>query len=102
MKTLEIRYSEELRDYITQTGKTIIVVDVAKTDGDFEFAELHLHFTSQRQAELFRSRRNFRPVKTELGEVLLPDFPLEYAPTVTFGFKKFLFWRVLTQTGIKL
>lgn len=85
-----------------EKGKRIIVVEVAQADGDFEVTELHVHFTDEKQAELFKKRKNFHAFPTELGEVLLPNYRLEYEDTVTFGLKKVLLWNTVTQTGIKL
>ncbi|WP_298031881.1 hypothetical protein [uncultured Dysosmobacter sp.] len=99
---MRFAYTEELRRYMQETGRRTIVVEVAKSDGDFEIVELHVHFTSDKQAELFKARRNFHAFSTELGEVLLPNYRLRYEDTVTFGLKKVLFWRRVTQTGIFL
>ena len=99
---MKFEYTEELRRYMREKHKRIIVVEVVQSDGDFEITELHLHFTDEKQAALFQKRKNFHRVPTEMGEVLLPNYRLEYADTVTFGLKKVLFWHLLTQTGIKL
>lgn len=100
---MNFAYTPELRQYMREKNKRIIIVEVAKSDGsDFEVAELHVHFTSKKQAELFQKRQKFRSITTELGEVLLPNYRLEYEETVTFGLKKILFWNVVTQEGIRL
>lgn len=97
---MQFAYTEELRRYMEETGKRSIVVEVVQSDGDFEVTELHIHFTSEKQAELFQKRQGFHRFETELGEVLLPNYRLQYAETITFGLKKRLFWKTLTQTGI--
>lgn len=99
---MQFAYTDELRRYMEETGKRIIVVEVAQSDGDFEVTELHVHFTDERQAELFQSRKKFRRLETELGAVLLPNYRLQYQDTVTFGLKKVLFWKTVSQTGISL
>jgi len=38
----------------------------------------------------------------EVGEVLLPPYPLELDEVVTFGLKKVLFVQYLTYKGIKV
>lgn len=97
---MRFAYTEELCRYMEETGKRSIVVEVAQSDGDFEVTELYIHFTSEKQSELFQKRQGFHRFETELGEVLLPNYRLQYAEVVTFGLKKALFWRALTQTGI--
>lgn len=99
---MKFAYTDELRRYMEEKKKQIIVVEVAQSDGDFEVTELHVHFTDEKQAELFKKRKGFHAFPTELGEVLLPNYRLVYADTITFGLKKVLLWHVVTQKGISL
>lgn len=96
-------YEPELLAYMQEKNKKNIIVEVAKSDSsDFEVTELHVHFVNEKQTEAFKKRSRFRAVQTEVGEVLLPPYKLEYAPVITFGLKKLWFIRYVTQEGISL
>ncbi len=96
-------YEPELQAYMREKNKKNIIVEIARSDSsDFEVTELHVHFVSDRQTELFKTRQKFRAVQTAMGEVLLPPYRLEYAPVITFGLKKICFLRYITQEGISL
>ena len=51
---------------------------------------------------IFRNKKSYGIATTEVGEVLVPPFPLKYDETVTFGLKSFLFFKHLTYEGIKV
>lgn len=99
---MNIRYTEELKDYMKKKQKRIIIVEVVTTSSDIEITEFNVHFVTEKQAEYFISKKKFRSVKTGLGEVLLPNYHLEYDETITFGMKSFWFLNWLTQEGIRL
>lgn len=100
---MEMRCTDQLKEYMNATGKKIIIVEVAKSDGsDFEVAELHIHFTSESQAKLFEQKQHYHRRELDWGTVLLPNYRLEYADIVTFDIKKVLFLHLIKQTGIKL
>lgn len=100
---MDIRYTEELKDYMQKKQKRIIIVEVVTSNAsDFEITEFSVHFVTEKQAEYFVKKKKFRRVKTELGEVLLPNYHLEYDDAITFGMKSFWFINWLTQTGIRL
>lgn len=96
-------YEPELLAYMREKKKKNIIVEVARSDSsDFEVTELHVHFVNEKQTALFKSRGRFRSIQTEIGEVLLPPYKLEYAPVITFGLKRLWFIRYVTQEGIAL
>ncbi len=100
---MKFEITDRLREHMHKTGKNIIIVEVASSDSsDFEVSELHIHFTSEKQAKLFEQQKNFHPYPQEWGTLLLPNYLLEYSDVVTFDVKKVLFFHVLTQTGIRL
>lgn len=100
---MEFVYDAELKKYMHEKNKKNIVVEVVSSDSsDFEVTELHVHFADEKQTEFFKSKRRFGSFQTEIGEVLLPPYRLEYDPVITFQLKKFLFFRYVTQEGIKL
>lgn len=94
-------YSDELLAHMQKKNKRNIIVEVAKSDSsDFEITELHTHFVSDKQAELFVSRQGFHPYETEHGKILLPNYRLSYDPVVSFDIKKVLFFNILKADGI--
>ena len=100
--TMKFVYDDKLREYMEKTGKKTIVVELVQIDNsDFEITELHVHFVDGRMRKKFIDQR-YRAVETDCGEVLLPHFPLEFADTVTFKLKKFLFMTSISATGIKV
>ena len=100
---MQIEYTPELEAYMKDSGKRNIIVEVASSDSsDIEYSELHIHFVSDKQAELFVRRKGFHRYETNLGTVLLPNYRLEIAPVVTFKLKKVLFIKMVTCDGIKL
>ncbi len=96
-------YTPELTQYIrTHHKKTLVVEMVEVNNSDFEITELHVHFVDARMRAHFVDKKGYRVFPTELGEVLLPRFPLEMAETVTFGLKSILFYKHITYDGIKV
>lgn len=95
-------YTPELLNYMKRKNHKNIIVEVAQSDGDFEITELHPHFVSDKQADLFIKRKGFHKYDTEIGVVLLPNYRLTYSPTVTFGIKKVLFLNLVSVDGISL
>lgn len=99
---MKIVYEPKLEAYMKKTGKRNIVVEVASSDSsDFSVEEFYVHFADEKLAESFVKRKHFRVVETELGKVLLPNYRLEYDEVVTFYLKKFLFFPVVKQRGIR-
>jgi len=83
-------------------NKKTIIVEVAECNcTDLEVQELHVHFVDDKQAEYFKSKKRFRERETEMGEVLLPPYRLEYDEIVVFGLKSFLGFKYITHKGIK-
>jgi hypothetical protein len=100
---MEFIYDAELQTYMREKNKRNIIVEVATSDSsDFEVTELHVHFVNEKQSEFFKNKKHFRSIATELGEVLLPPYRLEYEPVITFHLKKFLFIPYVAQEGISL
>ncbi len=95
-------YEPALQEYMRSKNKKIIVVEVAECNcTDLEVQELHVHFVDDKQAEYFKTKKKFRVRETEMGEVLLPPYRLEYNETVTFGLKKFLCFKYIRYEGIR-
>ena len=95
--------SDALKDYMLQKNKRNIIVEVAQSDGsDFEITELHTHFVSDKQADLFIKRQGFHSYDTEFGKVLLPNYRLDYDDIISFDLRRFLFVNTIKVTGISL
>lgn len=100
---MEIRYTPRLLEYMKKHAKRTIVVEMVEiNNSDFEISELHVRFVEGRLREQFVNKKGYRSVDAPEGELLLPRFPLEIEPVVTFDLKKVLFFHVLTYTGIKI
>lgn len=100
---MEFQYDSQLQEYIRKHNKKTIVVEMVElNNSDLDVAELHVHFADARMREQFVTKKRYRVIETELGEVLLPPYPLTLSDTVTFRLKKFLFISYITYTGIKV
>ena len=96
-------YEPELIEYMNEKGhKNIIVELVQINNSEIEIAELHVHFVDERQTELFKTKKQYSGVTTEMGEVLLPHFKLTFDDEVVFGLKKFWFFKSISYKGIKI
>ena len=99
---MKIAYTPELLEYMKQKKKTTIIVELVELNCDLDMTELHVYLADQRTRDLFRNKKSYGIATTEVGEVLVPPFPLKYDETVTFGLKSFLFFKHLTYEGIKV
>lgn len=100
---MQIQYSPELLEYMKKTGKTCILVELVEvTSSDLEITELHVRLADPKTRSIFLEKKGYRIFSTEVGEVLLPSYPLTFEDTVEFGLKKFLFLRWLSHKGIKV
>ena len=99
---MEFRYDPALKAYMEHHGKKTIVVEMVElSNSDLDVSELHVFFPNQRVRENF-IKRGYRVVPTEMGEVLLPAFPLTFDDVVTFRLKKFLCFHSIAYTGMKV
>lgn len=100
---MEFRYEPALQKYMREKGhRTILVEMVEINNSDLDVSELHVRFPNARIREQFVTKKNYRVFETELGEVLLPRYPLEMEDVITFGLKKVLFFHQITCKGIKI
>lgn len=94
-------YEPALQEHMRAKGKNIIVVETVMINhSEIEIMELHVHLIDERQAEYFKKQR-YVSRETELGQVLLPPYRLQYDEVVTFGLKKVLFLKMVTYHGIR-
>lgn len=100
---MRIVLEESLTAYMKEKGKKHIIVEVITSDSsDFEVTELHTYFINEKQKEYFKTKKHFYSKETEMGELLLPPYRLEFDETVTFRLKSFLFIKYVAQEGIRL
>lgn len=101
---MEIVYEPALLEYMREKGKRHIAIEVMTVDhSDFDVTELYVHFITDKRVEHFKESKRFRSIVTEVGEVLLPPYRLEYDDTLTFGLGRGLFGiRKLTYEGVRL
>ena len=94
-------YEDELKAYMKEKGKKNIIVEVVTiSNSEIEISELHIHFVDDRQPDIFKKKHRYRGVETEMGEVLLPHYKLNYEEEIVFGLKKFLCFRSISYSGI--
>ncbi|MBE6963744.1 MAG: hypothetical protein E7443_03965 [Ruminococcaceae bacterium] len=94
-------YTPELLAYMKQKNRSTILVELIELNNtDLEITELSIRLADARTRERFVTQKQYRVVETEVGEVLLPKFPLDYSETVAFGLRKFLCFRQITCKGI--
>ena len=100
---MEFQYEPELQAYMQKHGqKTILVELVEINTSDLELMELHVRFANSHIRNLFLTKKNYRCVETQCGEVLLPRYPLKISDTVTFGLKSILFFKHIKYSGIQI
>ena len=74
--------------------------DMVIVCGDFGF----LWHGGDKERKMLKQlrKKNYRIIETSTGKVALPPYRLHYAPVVTFGLKRFLFFKTITYDGISL
>ena len=94
-------YTPELLEYMKQKQNTTILVEMVELNNtDLEIMELSIRLPDAQTRERFINKKQYRVIQTDVGEVLLPNFPLIYSDTVAFGLRKILFFRQITCKGI--
>ena len=100
---MQIVITPELAAHMRQVKKPNIIVEIAQSDkSDFEITELHVHLIREKDARFFIEKKRFHGLPIEGGQLLLPNYRLEYDETLTFGLKKILFFNQVTYQGIRL
>ena len=94
-------YEEELKAYMRQKNYRNIVIEVVIiNNSDIEISELHVHFVDERQTDYFKTKKQYYSVNTDMGEVLLPRYKLNYEEEIVFGLKKFWIFKYIAYKGI--
>jgi len=94
---------EPLIEYMKQSGKPHIIVEFINCENsDIEIADLHVFVADDKRATFFKNEKKYRGVPSQIGEVLLPKYPLEMEETVYFHLKKFWIFKSVGYKGIKI
>ena len=94
---MTIRYTPELLEYMDKKNNHTILVELVEINNtDLEVIDLHVYLPHKNQREKFLTEKKYRVVTTEVGEVLLPPYPLQLAEEITFGLKKFWIFKTLS------
>ena len=94
---------DTLKEHMERVGKRNIVVELVTADtSDIEISELHVYLADDKQVVFLKEKKRYRGRETEIGEVLLPPFPLQYEEKVRFWHKKILCFKFVGYEGIKI
>lgn len=100
---MTIRYTPELLEYMDKKNNHTILVELVEINNtDLEVLDLHVYLPHKNQREKFLTEKKYRVVTTEVGEVLLPPYPLQIQEEVTFSLKKFWIFASVKCDGIKI
>ena len=100
---MTIRYTPELLEYMDKKNNHTILVELVEINNtDVEVVDLHVYLPHPNQKERFLEEKRYRTVTTEVGEVLLPPYPLKIDEEVTFELKKFWVFASVRCKGIKI
>lgn len=96
-------YKPELIEYMKEKGHKNIVVELVQiNNSEIEIAELHVHFVDERQTDIYKNKKQYYSVSTEIGEVLLPHFKLTFDDEIILGLKKIWIFKSISYRGIKI
>ena len=100
---MTIRYTPELLEFMDQKKNHTILVELVEINNtDVEVVDLHIYLPHPNQKEKFLKEKRYRTVTTDVGEVLLPPYPLQIDEEVTFSLKKWWIFRSVSCSGIKM
>ena len=100
---MNIVLDDALKAYMQRVGKPHIIVEMITCDtSDIEISELHVFAADEKQATFFKEKKRYRSFETEVGELLLPRFPLQCEEQVRFYLKKFWMFHSIGYEGIKI
>lgn len=99
---MKFTYTQELRDYMEKKCKKNIIVEVITCNADIDVTELHVFIANDKTAKFYKAEKRYKGIETEVGEVLLPPYRLEYEEEIVFDLKKVLCFKMVKYEGIKL
>lgn len=95
-------YTKDLRDYMEKKCRKNIIVEVITCNADIDVTELHVFLADDKTSNFYKSQKKYKGIETEVGEVLLPPYRLEYEEEIVFDIKKVLCFKMVKYEGIKL
>lgn len=99
---MKFQYEPKLLEFMQKKGQTTILVELVEVNSDIDVTELHVRLIDDKMREVFLTKKGYRRFASEVGDVLLPPYPLTMEETVTFGLKSFLFIKYVTHKGMKV
>jgi len=98
---MTFEFSPELLEYMKSKNRSAVAVTVADTsNSDINVEELHIIAVSEKDAQRMIEKQNYHLYEAPQCNVLLPNYILEYSPTVKFYLKKILCFRLIKSEGI--
>lgn len=95
-------YTKDLRDYMEKKCRKNIIVEVITCNADIDVTELHVFLADDKTSNFYKSQKKYKGIETEVGEVLLPPYRLEYEEEIVFDIKKVLCFKMVKYKGIRL
>lgn len=95
-------YTKDLRDYMEKKCRKNIIVEVITCNADIDVTELHVFLADDKTSNFYKSQKKYKGIETEVGEVLLPPYRLEYEEEIVFDLKKVLCFKMVKYEGIRL
>ena len=100
---MTVHYTPELLEYMDKKNNHTILVELVEINNtDVEVVDLHIYLPHPNQKEKFLKEKRYRTVTTEVGEVLLPPYPLQIEEEVMFSLKKWWIFCSVKCSGIKM
>ena len=100
---MNVEYSPELPEQMQKKGRKNISIEVASSDhSDIEVTEIFLRYVTDEFADYLVQKKKYKSVRTEVGQILLPPYRLDYDETVRFYLKKMWIFRKLEVEGVHL
>lgn len=99
---MKFSYTKDLRDYMEKKYKKNIIVEVITCNADIDVTELHVFLADDKTSNFYKVQKKYKGIETEVGEVLLPPYRLEYKDEIVFDLKKVLCFKMVKYEGIHL
>lgn len=97
---MTFEFSPELTEYMHAKKCSTILVSVSDTsNSDLNVEELYIRAVDEKTSERMK-KQGYHPYSGGEFEVLLPNYILEYSPTVRFYLKKFWIFNSIKSEGI--
>ena len=95
-------FTKDLREFMENKCKKNIIVEVVTCNADIDVTELHVFLADDKTSDFYKVHKKYKGFATEVGEVLLPPYRLEYDKEIVFDLKKVLCFKMVKYEGIRL